>query len=545
MGASTASCVDSLIYQWYKNTTNSNQGGAPLSGATNSTYTIPTDLSAGAHYYYCIVNTKRTNVATVNVTVPVITITTQPADKSVVQCNISGSLTVAANVTQGAQLNYQWYSNTTKSNSGGTLITDATSASYTIQTTLTKGTYYYYCVVSATCGATSVSSNVATMTVTGAVITITTQPTDKSVAQCNISGNLTVAATVTQGATLSYQWYSNTTKSNTGGTLISGATSSSFTIPTTLTAGTYYYYCVVSANCGATSEPSNVATVTVSAPVITIIRQPATSITVAHGSSSGGFDVLATVTQSATLSYQWYYNATNSNTGGTPVQNATNKSFTVPYTLTAGTHYYYCMVSATGGATSVATNVTKVEVAYIQVIDGYGDELCRGNGTGGYTFWFDYPVIWEFGVPNTCGFYFIYSYNQPGTECYMLFILPYHTEGCAMLYVKKNGVIVGSRYLCSGCSRSPFNEWITVYPNPASSAVYIEIDVENDSQQQKTARTYDVRLYDKQGNLLRQQKTAGGRVEFNISNLLNGIYFVHVYDGVNKQPEMRPLVVEH
>jgi hypothetical protein len=48
------------------------------------------------------------------------------------------------------------------------------------------------------------------------------------------------------GPTLRYQWYSNTTASNIGGIKIDGATSSTFAIPTTLAAGTYYYYCEVS-----------------------------------------------------------------------------------------------------------------------------------------------------------------------------------------------------------------------------------------------------------------------------------------------------------
>lgn len=63
---------------------------------------------------------------------------------------------------------------------------------------------------------------------------------------------------------LKYQWYVNTKNSNTDGTAIEGATSATLAIPTTLTAGTYYYYAVVSAE-GADSVPrtSNVSTVVV------------------------------------------------------------------------------------------------------------------------------------------------------------------------------------------------------------------------------------------------------------------------------------------
>jgi hypothetical protein len=104
------------------------------------------------------------------------------------------------------------------------------------------------------------------------VITITTQPVpNTTVTQGSITGSLSVNASVTQGATLSYQWYSNNTNSNTGGTIVSGATNSSFTIPTTLTTSgsPYYYYCEVRAT-GATSVRSNVAAVTVLPASITV-----------------------------------------------------------------------------------------------------------------------------------------------------------------------------------------------------------------------------------------------------------------------------------
>jgi hypothetical protein len=102
------------------------------------------------------------------ITTPVITITTQPsASTSVTAGSITGNLSVVASVTEGATLNYQWFSNTTAGNSGGTAITGATGASFTIPTNLSVGTYYYYVVVSAT-GATPVTSGVATVTVAAA-----------------------------------------------------------------------------------------------------------------------------------------------------------------------------------------------------------------------------------------------------------------------------------------------------------------------------------------------------------------------------------------
>ena len=72
-------------------------------------------------------------------------------------------------------------------------------------------------------------------------ITITSHPQSVTVTRAAITGNLSVVATAPPGTTLSYQWFSNTSASNTGGAPISGATGTSFTIPTTLTATTHYF----------------------------------------------------------------------------------------------------------------------------------------------------------------------------------------------------------------------------------------------------------------------------------------------------------------
>jgi hypothetical protein len=108
------------------------------------------------------------------------------------------------------------------------------------------------------------------------VITITTQPADISitVGMGAITENLTVAASVTEDATLSYQWYSNTSAANTGGTAIVGATNATFTFPADIKYGTYYYFCEVSATGGAAAVRSDVATVTVEEVTIGPPPQP-------------------------------------------------------------------------------------------------------------------------------------------------------------------------------------------------------------------------------------------------------------------------------
>jgi len=102
------------------------------------------------------------------------------------------------------------------------------------------------------------------------------------------------------------------------------------------------------------------------------------------------------------------------------------------------------------------------------------------------------------------------------------------------------------------CSKSPVLEeykW-KVYPNPTDNMLHIEQDTEAFAQSTggidvKAAPTYDIRLYDGQGNLLRQTNTKGGTVQFNVSNLTDGLYYLHIYDGVSSTPEIHQIMVEH
>lgn len=73
-------------------------------------------------------------------------ITAQPSDATL-RKGETAMLTIAANGS--GTLNYQWYSNEANSNSGGSIIGNATDTAYSIPTT-TAGTTYYYCVVTNT-----------------------------------------------------------------------------------------------------------------------------------------------------------------------------------------------------------------------------------------------------------------------------------------------------------------------------------------------------------------------------------------------------------
>src|SRR5438045_1421421 len=175
-------------------------------------------------------------------------ITTQPASQ-MVSVGQTATFSVAATVT--APLRYQCQKN-------GTAIGGATAASYTTPaTTAADNGDQFTVVVSNAAG--SVTSNAAALTVSSVLVapTITRQPASQTV---TTGQRATFTVTATGTAPLSYQWQKN-------GTVISGATATSYTTPVTTAADNGDQFTVVVSNT-AGSMTSNAAALTVnSAPV--------------------------------------------------------------------------------------------------------------------------------------------------------------------------------------------------------------------------------------------------------------------------------------
>ncbi len=149
-----------ISYEWYK-------VGEANAVATGATFT-PT--ASGSYYCKATSGTTTIQSSTTNVTVPGVdtetpVFTTDLAATATATVGTAKTLTVAASHADG----YQWYSNTTASNTSGTEIENATSASYTF-TPSAAGTLYYYCVAtnSNATGTQSVASAVCTVTVSEA-----------------------------------------------------------------------------------------------------------------------------------------------------------------------------------------------------------------------------------------------------------------------------------------------------------------------------------------------------------------------------------------
>jgi hypothetical protein len=234
-----------LSYQWRKN-------GASIPGATSASYPTPSETTAdnGALFSVIVSNsagnvTSNSATLTVNPDPVAPSITGQPASQTII-ANQTATFSVSASGT--TPLSYQWQKS-------GTVISGATSSTYTTpaETTSDNGALFSV-VVSNSAGTTTSNSAVLTVNPAPVAPTITSQPASRAIT-AGQTATFSVSASGT--APLSYQWQKN-------GTAISGATSASYTTPTETTSDSGAQFNVVVRN-SAGSATSNAATLTVNA----------------------------------------------------------------------------------------------------------------------------------------------------------------------------------------------------------------------------------------------------------------------------------------
>ena len=392
-------------YQWYVNTTDSAVGAVPISGATASSFSPIAD-ALGDFFYYVVIsfsaggcNEISSDSAKVGVQ-PQLTIDTTASDQII--C-VGGEVSpLEASYTGGTgNPSYQWYSNTSNSNTGGTIITGATSASYTPTNFTSVDELYYYVTISLdgdNCN--TGTSDVYTITVTSPP-SITAQPLGaQELCKGAVAADLSIAVTGGTTATYAYQWFQNTSNNTTTGVAITGATAATFT-PNTNSVGTFYYYAVVSqpeSACAVVSEVSQL--IVKSAPVITkqpessevCLNEPPTTLEVTYANGTG------------VPSYQWYVNTTNSAVGANPITGATTSSY-VPAVDTVGELFYYVVISFdSGGCAEIISDFARVKVNQFPVVAAASITI-----NSGATFDFDPSSILGNTVPSNTS----YTWSTP------------------------------------------------------------------------------------------------------------------------------------
>ncbi|MBO6234997.1 MAG: chitobiase/beta-hexosaminidase C-terminal domain-containing protein, partial [Prevotella sp.] len=160
---------NAMTYQWYSNTTASEEGATPIEGATRNAYTYR-ENSEGSIYLYCVATgvggVKRSNFihVTIKGTGAPKFFTNLKKSSSYIYDVILGTNYSTLRVDAGNNVTYQWYKNTSAASTTGAVAIDgATSATYTIDASerVEKGSEYYYCVATRPDGSYSSTSNIA------------------------------------------------------------------------------------------------------------------------------------------------------------------------------------------------------------------------------------------------------------------------------------------------------------------------------------------------------------------------------------------------
>ncbi|MFD2788541.1 hypothetical protein KCTC52924_00833 [Arenibacter antarcticus] len=374
--------LGSASYEWYKNSENNTTTGAVIPGATNPTYQ-PVASEPGTTYYYSIIslseggcNSITSQTAMVEVT-PQPIVTSQP--KAQQQLCVGGVLENPLEVAYSGgsgEATYLWYQNTENNTTNGSPIVSATVSSYEPPSFNSPGDYYLYCIITFKgSGCTSIVSEMAQVTVVPDPI-IDKQPlATQTLCQDATPAPLTIEVSGGVHTSYSYQWYSNTSHSNTGGTLLNQATQSSF-IPSTNVSGTAYYYCEVTQAAGAgCAVSSTVAMIQVNdAPTLT--EQPLSS-TLCLGETVDDLKI-SFANGVGTPQYQWYSNTVDSSSNGKLIAGATSASFS-PNLSAVGTTYYYCeLVFTSGSCAKVTSEISKISILPIPDIQNFTETICGG-----------------------------------------------------------------------------------------------------------------------------------------------------------------------
>ncbi len=340
----------SLSYQWQRN-------GVNISGATGRSYTISAlKLTDAAWYRVRVYNTAGSvwsSAVTLTVSPKVVapTISTHPAVRTVTEGN-SVSFSVVAS---GTALSYQWLKD-------GAVISGATGSTLNFTSAKLTDAASYSVRVSNT--AATVTSNSAKLTVNPLVVapTIRTQPVAVTVTE----GESATFTVIADGTSPSYRWQKN-------GSVISGATGSTFTLPSTSLADAGSYSVVITNASGTVTSQGAALTVNRRVVAPAIVTQPA-----ALTATEGGVATFSIVASGQPLNYQWQKN-------GLSIPGASGSSYTISAAAFSDEGSYSVVVSnSAGSVTSLpAMLVVNPSMDFTELVPAV---LSASTGTPGAVF---------------------------------------------------------------------------------------------------------------------------------------------------------------
>jgi N-acetylneuraminic acid mutarotase len=368
-----------LTYQWYVSTDGGSTFNPVASGGTSVPYAAPA-VSPAQTYYVTVGNQITSNgtsyaSSTVNSAVTTVTfyqraaITTQPpaTTAAVAGSPVSIAITPAALVPAtfpGTVQTIQWYKGL--SQSAGTAIVGATSATLSFPSVAGTDTNNYWAVVTNSLpGASSSASSTVTSTIAKLSVntlpTIVSQPPAAPIAAEGTSFSLTVNAVGAPNAALSYQWQK-------GGADIPGATSATYTLASPSAATDVgSYRCVITSSVSGTPAQTmtagpyslrvNQKPTFSGPPTVSGSTAPITLTVNAANPNSGSF-----------LTYAWKRN-------GTAITGAVLPTYTINEVTSSTAGNYTCDVSSVfpaSGNSNVSTVTATSPIATVTVGAGLG-----------------------------------------------------------------------------------------------------------------------------------------------------------------------------
>jgi hypothetical protein len=319
-------------------------------------------------------------------------------------------------------------------------ISGATSSSYTTGILSTTENGYQYRMLVTDASSNTAISGAAILTVNG-TLSATVSPTNLSVDQGQTA---TFTATPTGGtAPYSYQWYTCTTFTCASASIISSATSNTYS-PSTAATGTYYYQAIVSDATMATAT-TNVATLTItSVPTTTLSISPSTLALSVNCPTAGGSCVYSNAALTGNQRYITVQNTSATQT--TPLLTTTSAGLPTGTLITADTcngntlaPLATCSITVTPNqvASSDCTNGSQATPGTITISTGSGSAVadiyvlsygCIYQGGFIYSIdddYTDYPEAGSIGgsiaavydsVPGQSGTFDVPNWGGPGID---------------------------------------------------------------------------------------------------------------------------------
>ncbi|MBX7155702.1 MAG: hypothetical protein K1X91_12155, partial [Bacteriodetes bacterium] len=360
-----------MSFQWMRNGSPLIDGVNGISGSKTSTLTIANTQPSlhGGDYVLSITATGGadpavTNIIAVTINAP-IQIVRQPESRILCRNNET-SLSVVAN---GTILGYQWQKD-------GQAITGATNPIYVLKNADYVVSGRYRCIMTGTCGTTTVTTDDAVVNVASPTI-IARDPGQKGAAEGS-TGYLDVdvnAAALAPGYSPQFQWYKGTTMLTDNGR-ITGTTTAQLTIRNMALADiTADYYCVATGICGQQTSAKGGFYVS----SVTIQNQPKNQ-ELCVGKDGSLLVVASSNIPGASYSYQWLKDGKA--IGNSAVyQGASTNVLSIKGASAAEAGDYTVVVTANPGGATITSGIAKVSVNAAPTVTTHPQDVAVCEGT--------------------------------------------------------------------------------------------------------------------------------------------------------------------